>query len=73
MPAQAGCFFCLEPTWIARASFSSLPEYRTVDALLQRMFESEIAPDDDGPSLDEILSFSPSDMYLKNPNFESSA
>ncbi|XP_058523601.1 two pore calcium channel protein 1-like [Ochotona princeps] len=48
-------------------------KYRTVDALLQRMFESELAPDDDGPSLDEILSFSPSDMYLKNPNFESSA
>uniref|UniRef100_A0A5F9C7K4 Two pore channel 3 n=1 Tax=Oryctolagus cuniculus TaxID=9986 RepID=A0A5F9C7K4_RABIT len=48
-------------------------KYRTVDALLQRMFESEIAPDEEGPSLDEILSFSPSDMYVKNPNFENSA
>uniref|UniRef100_A0A8D2CPS5 Ion transport domain-containing protein n=1 Tax=Sciurus vulgaris TaxID=55149 RepID=A0A8D2CPS5_SCIVU len=48
-------------------------KYRTVDTLLQRMFESEIAPDDEGPSLDEILNFSPSDMYPKNPNFENSA
>ncbi|KAM5227801.1 two pore channel protein 2-like [Ctenodactylus gundi] len=48
-------------------------KYRTVDALLQRMFESEIAPDDEGPSLDEILNFSPSDIYPKNPNFENSA
>ncbi|XP_060043257.1 two pore calcium channel protein 1-like isoform X2 [Erinaceus europaeus] len=48
-------------------------KYRTVDALLQRMFESEIAPEDEGPSLDEILNFSPSDIYPKNPNFENSA
>ncbi|XP_053445659.1 two pore calcium channel protein 1-like isoform X2 [Nycticebus coucang] len=48
-------------------------KYRTVDTLLQRMFESEIAPEDEGPSLDEILNFSPSDMYPKNPNFENSA
>ncbi|XP_075419261.1 two pore channel protein 2-like [Tenrec ecaudatus] len=48
-------------------------KYKTVDALLQRMFESEIAPEDDGPSLDEILSFSPSDIYQRNPNFENSA
>uniref|UniRef100_A0A2K6EKW5 Ion transport domain-containing protein n=1 Tax=Propithecus coquereli TaxID=379532 RepID=A0A2K6EKW5_PROCO len=48
-------------------------KYRTVDALLQWMFESEIAPEDEGPSLDEILNFSPSDMYPKNPNFENSA
>ncbi|XP_062933886.1 two pore channel protein 2-like [Cynocephalus volans] len=48
-------------------------KYRTVDALLQRMFECEIAPEDEGPSLDEILNFSPSDIYLKNPNFENTA
>ncbi|XP_031806844.1 two pore calcium channel protein 1A-like isoform X1 [Sarcophilus harrisii] len=47
--------------------------YRTVDALLQRMFESEISPEDEGPSLDEILNLSPSDMYPKNPTFENSA
>ncbi|XP_049712963.1 two pore channel protein 1-like isoform X4 [Elephas maximus indicus] len=46
--------------------------YRTVDTLLQRMFESEIAPEDEGPSLDEILNFSPSDIYPRNPNFENS-
>uniref|UniRef100_A0A673SYQ6 Ion transport domain-containing protein n=1 Tax=Suricata suricatta TaxID=37032 RepID=A0A673SYQ6_SURSU len=48
-------------------------KYRTVDALLQQMFESEIAPEEEGPSLDEILNFSPGDMYPKNPNFENSA
>ncbi|KAF0876548.1 TPC1 protein, partial [Crocuta crocuta] len=48
-------------------------KYRTVDALLQQMFESEIAPEEEGPSLDEILNFSPGDIYPKNPNFESSA
>ncbi|XP_073906348.1 two pore channel protein 2-like isoform X2 [Castor canadensis] len=48
-------------------------KYRTVDALLQRMFESEIGPDEEGPSLDEILNFSPNDIYPKNPNFENSA
>ncbi|KAL0620150.1 Two pore calcium channel protein 1 [Plecturocebus cupreus] len=48
-------------------------KYRTMDALLQRMFESEIAPEDEGPSLDEILNFSPSDICPKNPNFENSA
>ncbi|XP_004771019.2 two pore calcium channel protein 1 isoform X1 [Mustela putorius furo] len=48
-------------------------KYRTVDALLQQMFESEIAPEDEGPPLDEILNFSPSDIYPKVPNFENSA
>ncbi|XP_023107663.1 two pore calcium channel protein 1-like isoform X1 [Felis catus] len=48
-------------------------KYRTVDALLQQMFESEIAPEEEGPSLDEILNFSPGDLYPKNPNFENSA
>jgi hypothetical protein len=37
------------------------------------MFESEIGPDEEGPSLDEILNFSPNDIYPKNPNFENSA
>ncbi|XP_047601588.1 two pore calcium channel protein 1-like isoform X2 [Lutra lutra] len=48
-------------------------KYRTVDALLQQMFESEIAPEDEGPPLDEILNFSSSDIYPKAPNFENSA
>eukprot|EP00069_Balaena_mysticetus_P013881 bmy_08327T0 len=48
-------------------------KYKTVDALLQQMFESEIAPEDEGPSLEEILNFSPSDIHPKNPNFENSA
>uniref|UniRef100_A0A8C9CQT8 Ion transport domain-containing protein n=1 Tax=Phocoena sinus TaxID=42100 RepID=A0A8C9CQT8_PHOSS len=47
--------------------------YKTVDALLQQMFESEIAPEDEGPSLEEILNFSPSDVHPKNPSFENSA
>ncbi|POI32073.1 hypothetical protein CIB84_004175, partial [Bambusicola thoracicus] len=33
--------------------------YRTVDALLQRMFEAEIPLEDEGPSLEEILNLSP--------------
>ncbi|KAB1256904.1 Two pore calcium channel protein 1 [Camelus dromedarius] len=48
-------------------------KYRTVDALLQQMFESEIAPEEEGPSLEEILNFSPADIYPKNPSFENSA
>uniref|UniRef100_A0A8I3N4L0 Two pore segment channel 3 n=2 Tax=Canis lupus familiaris TaxID=9615 RepID=A0A8I3N4L0_CANLF len=48
-------------------------KYRTVDALLQQMFESEITPEDEGPSLDEILNLSPSDIYPKNPSFGNSA
>ncbi|XP_029767767.1 two pore calcium channel protein 1-like isoform X3 [Terrapene carolina triunguis] len=47
--------------------------YRTVDALLQRMFEAEILPEDDGPSVDEILNLSPADLYPKNPTFDSAA
>ncbi|KAJ7404829.1 two pore calcium channel protein 1-like protein [Willisornis vidua] len=34
--------------------------YRTVDALLQRMFEAEMPPEDEGPSLEELLTLSPS-------------
>nr|XP_006116320.1 two pore calcium channel protein 1-like [Pelodiscus sinensis] len=48
-------------------------KYRTVDAQLQRMFEAEIPPDDEGPSLDEILNLSPADVYPKNPTFDSVA
>ncbi|KAM9156152.1 two pore channel protein 2-like [Pangshura tecta] len=47
--------------------------YRTVDALLQRMFEAEILPEDDGPSVEEILNLSPADVYPKNPTFDSAA
>ncbi|TKC44209.1 hypothetical protein EI555_018808, partial [Monodon monoceros] len=48
-------------------------KYKTVDALPQQMFESEIAPEDEGPSLEEILNFSPSDIPPKSPSFENSA
>ncbi|NXX93703.1 TPC2 protein, partial [Centropus bengalensis] len=34
--------------------------YRTVDALLQRMFEAEIPLEDEGPSIEEILNLPPS-------------
>nr|XP_056708672.1 two pore channel protein 1-like [Euleptes europaea] len=47
--------------------------YRTVDALLQRMFEAEISPEEEGPSLDEILNLSADDIYLKNPTFDNAA
>ncbi|ETE60402.1 Two pore calcium channel protein 1, partial [Ophiophagus hannah] len=44
--------------------------YRTVDALLQRMFEAEIAPEEEGPCLDEILNLSPDETYPGNPAFD---
>ncbi|KAG8123127.1 hypothetical protein E2320_018528 [Naja naja] len=44
--------------------------YRTVDALLQRMFEAEIAPEEEGPCLDEILNLSPDETYAGNPAFD---
>ncbi|XP_077192068.1 two pore calcium channel protein 1-like [Paroedura picta] len=47
--------------------------YRTVDALLQRMFEAEISPEEEGPSLNAILNLSADDIYLKNPNFNNAA
>uniref|UniRef100_A0A8D0L7J6 Ion transport domain-containing protein n=1 Tax=Sphenodon punctatus TaxID=8508 RepID=A0A8D0L7J6_SPHPU len=47
--------------------------YRTVDALLQRMFEAEIPSEEEGPSLDEILNLSPADIYPKNLTFHSAA
>ncbi|KAJ1078014.1 hypothetical protein K5549_011341 [Capra hircus] len=43
-------------------------KYKTVDTLLQQMFESEIAPEGKDPSLEEILNFSP-----KKLNFDNSA
>ncbi|NXG17759.1 TPC2 protein, partial [Grallaria varia] len=47
--------------------------YRTVDALLQRMFEAEIPLDDEGPSFEEILNLSPSAAVPRNPSSESAA
>ncbi|NXE05052.1 TPC1 protein, partial [Lophotis ruficrista] len=38
--------------------------YRTVDALLQRMFEAEIPLEDEGPSFEEILNLSPAPSAL---------
>lgn len=47
--------------------------YRTVDALLQRMFEAEIPPEDEGPPMEDILNLSPNDLYIENPTFNSAA
>ncbi|KAH0622812.1 hypothetical protein JD844_025507 [Phrynosoma platyrhinos] len=54
-------------------SENDLGGYRTVDALLQRMFEAEIPPEEEGPSLDEILNLSPDDAYPKNQTFDNAA
>ncbi|NWY57314.1 TPC2 protein, partial [Chionis minor] len=40
--------------------------YRTVDALLQRMFEAEIPLEDEGPSFEEILNLSPAPTVPSN-------
>ncbi|NXJ69346.1 TPC2 protein, partial [Rostratula benghalensis] len=40
--------------------------YRTVDALLQRMFEAEIPPEEEGPSFEEILNLSPASAVPTN-------
>ncbi|NXT51099.1 TPC2 protein, partial [Pluvianellus socialis] len=40
--------------------------YRTVDALLQRMFEAEIPLEDEGPSFEEILNLSPAPAVPSN-------
>ncbi|KAM3931569.1 two pore channel protein 2-like [Leptodactylus fuscus] len=45
--------------------------YRTVDALLQRMFEAEIPPEDEGPAMEDIWNLSPNDLYIENPTFNS--
>ncbi|NXD02290.1 TPC1 protein, partial [Certhia familiaris] len=47
--------------------------YRTVDALLQRMFEAEIPLEDEGPSFEEILNLSPTSTVPRNPSSESAA
>ncbi|XP_069462951.1 two pore calcium channel protein 1-like [Ambystoma mexicanum] len=47
--------------------------YRTVDALLQRMFEAEISPEDQGPPMEEILSFSHNDLRPRNPTLHNAA
>uniref|UniRef100_A0A8C6IZ82 Ion transport domain-containing protein n=1 Tax=Melopsittacus undulatus TaxID=13146 RepID=A0A8C6IZ82_MELUD len=47
--------------------------YRTVDALLQRMFEAEIPLEDEGPSLEEILSLAPTAPVPNHPASESAA
>ncbi|KAM6298308.1 two pore channel protein 2-like [Aegotheles albertisi] len=47
--------------------------YRTVDALLQRMFEAEIPLEDEGPSFEEILNLSPTTAVPHNLTSESTA
>ncbi|NWU71955.1 TPC1 protein, partial [Pterocles burchelli] len=47
--------------------------YRTVDALLQRMFEAEIPLEDEGPSFEEILNLSPTPAVPSNLTSESAA
>ncbi|KFQ41516.1 Two pore calcium channel protein 1 [Nestor notabilis] len=47
--------------------------YRTVDALLQRMFEAEIPLEDEGPSFEEILNLSPTAPVPSHPTSESAA
>ncbi|NWZ83262.1 TPC1 protein, partial [Poecile atricapillus] len=47
--------------------------YRTVDALLQRMFEAEIPLEDEGPSFEEILNLSPTSAVPRSPSSESTA
>lgn len=49
------------------------PGYRTVDALLQRMFEAEIPLEDEGPSFEEILNLSPTSAVPRSPSSESAA
>ncbi|NXW62648.1 TPC2 protein, partial [Eurystomus gularis] len=47
--------------------------YRTVDALLQRMFEAEIPLEDEGPSFEEILNLSPTAPVPRDLTSESAA
>ncbi|NXO25397.1 TPC1 protein, partial [Cisticola juncidis] len=47
--------------------------YRTVDALLQRMFEAEIPLEDEGPSFEEILNLSPTSAVPRSRSSESAA
>ncbi|XP_052639875.1 uncharacterized protein LOC128140339 isoform X1 [Harpia harpyja] len=47
--------------------------YRTVDALLQRMFEAEIPLEDEDPSFEEILNLSPTTAVPSNLTLENTA
>ncbi|XP_072356176.1 two pore segment channel 3 isoform X1 [Scyliorhinus torazame] len=47
--------------------------YKTVDALLQHMFEEELKPEDEIPTLEEIDNLSPDDYKPKQPTFDSIA
>ncbi|NXP02259.1 TPC2 protein, partial [Thinocorus orbignyianus] len=47
--------------------------YRTVDALLQRMFEAEIPLEEEGPSFEEILNLSPASDVPSNLTSEHAA
>ncbi|KFW64042.1 Two pore calcium channel protein 2 [Pygoscelis adeliae] len=47
--------------------------YRTVDALLQRMFEAEIPLEEEGPSFEEILNLSPTAAAPGNLTLERAA
>ncbi|NXN30785.1 TPC1 protein, partial [Nycticryphes semicollaris] len=47
--------------------------YRTVDALLQRMFEAEIPLEEEGPSFEEILNLSPASAVPSNWTSEHAA
>ncbi|NWW44829.1 TPC1 protein, partial [Pedionomus torquatus] len=47
--------------------------YRTVDALLQRMFEAEIPLEEEGPSFEEILNLSPASAVPSNLTSEHAA
>ncbi|NWZ96734.1 TPC1 protein, partial [Nesospiza acunhae] len=47
--------------------------YRTVDALLQRMFEAEIPLEDEGPSFEEILNLTHTSAVPRSPSSESAA
>lgn len=44
--------------------------YKTVDALLQHMFEGELKPEDDIPTLEEIDNLSPDDFPQKPQTFD---
>ncbi|NXL38260.1 TPC1 protein, partial [Glaucidium brasilianum] len=47
--------------------------YRTVDSLLQRMFEAEMHLEDEGPSSEEFLNLSPTAAVRSNVTSESAA
>lgn len=59
--------------WCLHGIFFVPLGYRTVDALLQRMFEAEIPLEDEGPSFEEILNLSPTSAVPRSPSSESAA